>query len=111
MLESLLGPTADPWTAALVFVSAVVLAPVAEEVLFRGLLLPHLGRSLPSFTAIYVGALLFGMLHVSHGVMLIGPLVLGALLGWARLRSRGLLAPILLHVSFNGFATISSWAS
>lgn len=111
MLESLLGPTADLWTAALVFVSAVVLAPIAEEVLFRGLLLPHLGRSLASFTAIYVGALLFGMLHVSHGVMLIGPLVLGALLGWARLRSRGLLAPILLHVTFNAFATISSWAS
>ncbi len=111
MLESLLGPTADPWTAALVFLSAVVLAPIAEEVLFRGLLLPHLGRSLPPFTAIYLGALLFGLLHVSHGVMLIGPLVLGALLGWARLRSRGLLAPILLHVSFNAFATISSWAS
>src|SRR5690606_36494874 len=46
-LEQILGPTADPWSAGLVFTSAVVLAPIAEEVLFRGLLLPHLGRMLP----------------------------------------------------------------
>jgi len=108
-LEQILGPTADPWSAGLVFTSAVVLAPIAEEVLFRGLLLPHLGRMLPAFTAIYVGALLFGLLHVSHGVMLVGPLVLGAVLGWARLRSRGLAAPILLHMSFNAFALLGSW--
>jgi membrane protease YdiL (CAAX protease family) len=108
-LEGLLGMAADPWTAAFVFVSAVVLAPIAEETLFRGLMLPHLARTLSVWPAIYVGALLFGLLHVSHGVMLIGPLVLGAVLGWARLRSRGLTAPILLHVTFNAFATLSGW--
>jgi membrane protease YdiL (CAAX protease family) len=29
---------------------------------------------------------------------------LGAILGWARLRSRGLAAPIMLHMMLNGTA-------
>ncbi len=58
----------------------------------------------------YTSAIVFGLMHVSHGVMLLGPLVLGAIMGWARLRSGGLLAPILLHVSFNSLALVASWA-
>lgn len=109
VLDQMLSPTRDAWSAALVFLSAVLLAPIAEELLFRGLLVPHLGRALPAFTAIYVSALLFGLLHVSHGVMLVGPMVLGVVLGWAHLRSRGLTALILLHMSFNAFAVLGSW--
>ena len=56
-----------------------------------------------------VSALLFGLLHVSHGVMLVGPMVLGVVLGRAHLRSRGLTALILLHMSFNAFAVLGSW--
>lgn len=106
-LEGLLGAR-DPITFALVTASAVVLAPLAEETLFRGILLPHLGRTMQPFTAIYLGAILFGVLHVAHGVMFVGPLTLGVVLGWARLRSRGLLTPIALHVTFNGTATLLS---
>ncbi len=109
MLEELLERPRDSWSAVLTVASAVVLAPIAEELLFRGLLLPHLTRSFSAWTSIYVGALLFGLLHVSHGVMFLGPLVLGAILGWARLRSRGLAAPIALHMTFNALATLGSW--
>jgi membrane protease YdiL (CAAX protease family) len=109
-LSSLLGAR-DPLTFALVTTSAVLLAPIAEETLFRGVLLPHLARSIGPFAAIYTSALLFGVLHVAHGVLFIGPLTLGAILGWARVRSGGLLTPIVLHVTFNGGATLLGFLS
>ena len=71
--------------------------------------MPHLSRALSPWSALYASSLLFGVLHVAHGVMFVGPLVLGAILGWARLRSRGLWVPIALHMTFNGTATIESY--
>jgi membrane protease YdiL (CAAX protease family) len=110
MLEDVLGAAGtDPISAVLVALAAAVLAPLAEEALFRGVLLPHLGRALAAWPAIITSAVVFGLLHVSHGVMLLGPLVLGVVMGWARVRSGGLVAPILLHVSFNAVAVLSSW--
>lgn len=107
--ELLGGGARDPVQAAMVFVAAVVLAPVAEETLFRGVVFPHLARSLSPWAAIVWSSVLFGMLHVAHGVLLVGPLTLGLVLGWARWRSDGLGAPILLHTTFNGAATVLSW--
>lgn len=111
VLGDLLGGGADdPIQAAMVFAAAVVLAPIAEESIFRGVLFPHLARSLSPWAAIVWTAILFGMLHVAHGVLLIGPLTLGFVLGWTRWRTGSLGAPILLHTTINGTATLLSWA-
>lgn len=91
--------------AALTMLAAAVLAPIAEECLFRGVLAPQLARMMDGFSAIVVTALVFGVLHVGgHGPLFVGPTVLGGILGWARLRSGGLAAPITLHVLLNGTA-------
>jgi membrane protease YdiL (CAAX protease family) len=109
-LAQVLGSgSADPISAVLVLTTAAVLAPIAEEALFRGVVMPHLSRTLGPWPAIYASAFLFGTLHVAHGVMFVGPMVLGAILGWARLRSRSLLVPIALHATSNGAATVLSW--
>lgn len=111
MLEEIVGAGAhDRVGAALVGTLAVVLAPVAEELLFRGVVLPHLARSLSPWTAIVVSSVLFGMLHVDHGVLLIGPLSIGIVLGWARWRTGSIGVPILLHTTMNGTAMLLSWA-
>ena len=69
------------------------------------MLAPHLGRFLDGFTAILVTAAIFGVLHIAgHGPLFVGPMFIGAILGWARLRSRGLVAPIALHMMLNGTA-------
>ncbi len=59
------------------------------------MLAPHLARLTEAFPAVLVTAAIFGVLHIGgHGPLFVGPMFLGAILGWARLRSRGLAAPI-----------------
>ncbi len=111
MLEEVVTAGADDRvSAALVGSLAVVLAPIAEELLFRGIVLPHLARTLSPWAAITFSAILFGMLHVDHGVLLIGPLTIGVVLGWARWRTGSIGVPILLHTTVNGAALLLSWA-
>jgi membrane protease YdiL (CAAX protease family) len=103
--ELVSGAGRTPLDATLTFLAAAVLAPVAEESLFRGVLAPHLARLTGAMPAVLVTAAIFGVLHVGgHGPLFVGPMFLGAVLGWARLRSGGLAAPIALHVLLNGTA-------
>lgn len=105
--ELVSGAGRTPLDAVLTFVAAAVLAPIAEESLFRGVLAPHLARLTEAFPAVLVTAAIFGVLHIGgHGPLFIGPMFLGAILGWARLRSRGLAAPITLHMMLNGSAML-----
>lgn len=105
--EVLLGARRTMLDGTLMFVSAAILAPIAEESLFRGVLMPHLSRLTTPFRAIFATAFLFGILHIGgHGPLFVGPMFLGAVLGWSRLRSRGLYTPIALHMMLNGTATL-----
>ncbi|MEB3266477.1 MAG: type II CAAX endopeptidase family protein [Cyanobacteriota bacterium] len=82
--------------------TAVVLAPLFEETLFRGVLLPVVGRRWGGGRAVLISAAVFAMAHLSVGEF-IPLLVLGLGLGWLRWRS-GRLAPcVLLHALWNGF--------
>lgn len=79
-------------------VTTVVLAPVAEELLFRGLLMRKL-LSLGAPVAIAGSAIVFAAWHVSPAVV---PLVgVGAVLAWLYLRSATLWQPIIFHTIFN----------
>jgi uncharacterized protein len=90
----------DPGAIALFWFTAAVLAPIFEEILFRGFLLASLSRYLPSWGAILLSALLFAAVHLSAAEVL--PLMtLGVLLGFVYMRSRSLLASMLLHALWN----------
>ena len=92
----------DPLALAGFALTATVLAPLFEETLFRGVLLPVLGRSWGHWPAVVASALIFALAHLSLGE-LVPLLVLGLGLGWLRLRS-GRLAPcVLMHALWNGF--------
>lgn len=86
---------------ALLMLGGALLGPLAEELLFRGALLPWLARATTPWRAIALSGALFGALHVHHGPSIVGPVVLGMILGWARARSEDLVVPVLLHVTFN----------
>lgn len=79
-----------------------VLTPLAEEVLFRGVLLNWLCRFVSPTAAILLGALAFAVCHISYGLGVAFIFAYGAILGWARLRTGKLYAPMLLHVLING---------
>ncbi len=96
----------DPLAIACFFLTASLAAPVFEEIMFRGFLLPSLTRYVPVWGAIGISSLLFALAHLSLSEVL--PLTaLGCVLSIVYLRSRSLLAPILLHSIWNGFTLLS----
>lgn len=101
LVERGLGPAG----IALLIFAAVVLAPIGEETLFRGVLLPWLRRFLGPDAAVWVSAVLFGIGHLRYGFYLSTIVVYGLVLGWARLRTGNLRASIVLHMIINAVAT------
>jgi len=89
-------------TAALVifFITAAIAAPIFEEILFRGFLLPSLTRYMPIWGAIALSSLIFAVAHLSLSEVL--PLtILGMVLGFVYVRSQNLLASMMLHGLWN----------
>jgi uncharacterized protein len=91
----------DPWALAGFAFTAVVLAPLFEETLFRGVLLPVLGQRWGAIPGLVASALTFATAHLSLGEL--GPLlVLGLGLGWLRLRTGRLASCVVMHALWNG---------
>lgn len=89
---------------------AVVLAPLAEETLYRGLLLRALLRRSSPGTAVFVSAFVFALVHYVGDPNAFRSLpaltALGVVLGWSALRTGSLSRPILIHAGFNLTTTL-----
>lgn len=98
------------WRRAYLALIAVTVAPAAEELLFRGVLLPVLLRQRGPIAAIGLSALLFGVVHLHLTAFL--PLVCAsACFSLGYLASRNLMVPIVMHATFNAvslFWTVSA---
>ena len=100
LLELVLN-SANPLALLCFAFTALVMAPLFEETLFRGVLLPVLAQRWGGLAAVVVSALLFGIAHLSLGEL--PPLfVLGLGLGWLRLQSGRLGPSVLMHSLWNG---------
>lgn len=90
--------------ALLAFFLTVVVVPVLEEAVFRGLLLQALLRWMPRAAAIALSAAAFALFHLAgpESVVVVVPLfIVGLALGYAALSGPDLSRPILLHMGFN----------
>jgi uncharacterized protein len=86
--------------------TATVLAPLFEETLFRGVLLPVLGQRLGALGAVLASAALFALAHLSLGELV--PLfVLGAGLGLLRWRTGRLAPGVFMHGFWNALTLIN----
>jgi hypothetical protein len=105
----------DLATVALFFVGAVVLAPVVEELLFRGVLLRALLRRFQPVTAVLGSAVIFSLVHYvgdPNTLPFLPALTgLGAVLAIVALRSGDLSTSIFIHAGFNLTTTILFLAS
>ncbi len=96
----------DPLALLLFFLTAAVAAPLFEEFLFRGFILPSLTRYVPVWAAIGLSGLLFGVAHLSLSEII--PLTtLGIVLGIVYTRTRNLLSSMLLHSLWNSSTLVS----
>lgn len=92
---------------ALLFLFAVGVAPVVEELLFRGLLYRWLAKHLGVGSGILISSLIFGAVHLEFSddtihLGAIGPVsILGAVSAWLLHRNGNLWACVGLHATFN----------
>lgn len=83
-----------------VVVAVCILAPVLEEMLFRGLVLRSFLQRFPRWPAIFLSAILFGAAHLNI-YQFVAAFFLGLFLGWLYERTRSLLPCIALHGIYN----------
>lgn len=88
------------WPLWPAFLVTAVLAPVAEEVMFRGVIQQALERLLRPGEALVVQAALFSALHLSPAILLTH-FAMGLLFGWVFRQSRSLYPGMALHALWN----------
>jgi membrane protease YdiL (CAAX protease family) len=91
------------------FMTLIVLAPLAEELLFRGYLFGKLRSFLPVWVVIVVTALAFGSMHLpgSGGLQWLvaaDTFALGLVLGYMRYKTGSIWAGVVLHALKNSIA-------
>ncbi len=87
-----------------------LIAPVVEEMLFRGIILRSFLRQYPPGVAIVHSAAVFGMAHLNVYQFMLA-FLLGLLLGKLYERTRSLLPGMLVHGCYNTGVTILAWQS
>ena len=94
----------EPWG----YVAVGILAPLAEEVVFRGAILRTLLGIMSKknhWVAIIISAALFGLAHF-NAAQFVNALLMGLLLGWMYYRTGSLVPGILLHWVNNTMAYV-----
>jgi membrane protease YdiL (CAAX protease family) len=90
----------SPRDRAAVLVMAIVVAPLAEEFIFRGYLYPVGKKYLGGFAAAMVTAALFAVLH-GHTASLPALFTLALCLVLSYEKTGSLLVPMIMHAVFN----------
>ena len=104
----------DRVSTVLMAIFGIGIAPVCEELAFRGFLQPLLVRTLGPVPGVIVAALPFGLLHYRefgnswrHAVLIA---LAGATFGWLRHATGSTKAAALMHASYNGLIFVAVFA-
>ncbi len=84
---------------------AVTIAPLFEELFFRGFLQPLLSRSFGVVAGVLLTAVLFGSMHAPEyewaWQYALAVTLVGAVLGWVRARTGSIIPSTIMHASYN----------
>ena len=103
------------YNASLILIfGTVILAPIAEEILFRGFILNQLiNKKINLHLAIFIQACFFVLLHnftyqntLSSNIGIAQSLIDATFFGYARIYSKSLYTPITMHITGNIIAII-----
>jgi membrane protease YdiL (CAAX protease family) len=102
----------DPRAALLFMLTAVLVAPVVEETLFRGYLYPVIARSFGAGAGVFITGTLFGLLHSVQlwgGWWQIALLIaVGIVFTLVRARTGTVLASFIVHISYNALQVMTT---
>jgi membrane protease YdiL (CAAX protease family) len=111
-IDSFFQTPAEAWALGLL---SVTLAPLMEELFFRGFLYPVLARSIGVPTAIFLTALSFALLHGAQLMFSWGPVLViflvGTVLTMVRAKTNSVAAGVLIHIAYNGTLTVAMFAA
>lgn len=96
--------------AVAILLYAGFLVPIAEELLFRGLLFRWVRQRLDFWPAALITATIFGLAHQRIDQMIIVGL-LGLPLAWLTEKSRSLVPAILMHQTYNSLMLMVTFAA
>lgn len=98
----------NPFDKMVIFIGSLILAPIFEEIIFRGIILKGLLTSHSPKFAIIASSILFA---VSHGkpIQILGALVIGLFLGWIYYKTKSLGTVIILHFTANLSSHIANY--
>lgn len=100
----------QPWVLPLALVQAAVLAPLAEEFLYRGVLMTSLLKGFGVVGAIVLSSAIFASMHLPLEPQAFLPLFfLGMGLAYVAYRTRSLVAPIVMHALFNALMILGTF--
>lgn len=86
------------WTPWLFF-SYFILAPIAEEAFFRGIIFRALSESYSTTTSVIASAVLFA---ASHSSMMVGPFILGIITALLTKKTKSIFPGMIVHALSNG---------
>jgi len=91
---------ANPGAVIVTFIGLCVIVPIAEEVVFRGMVQRIFGLNMSPVLAVVLSGIFFGALHLSLH-LLISITFFGIFLGYLFFVTQNLTYPILGHAAFN----------
>ena len=89
------------------FLTVVLVGPLVEEMIFRGVIYDALCTFLPAGFAVVFQGMLFGSVHGSM-IWILYAALMGCLLGYVRKRTGSLRPCLLMHMAFNGASYLFS---
>jgi uncharacterized protein len=95
-----------PYTVLGLLVGAALVAPVCEEIFFRGFAFPGLLNAMSALAAALLSSALFAIAHTDLG-SLVPLFVIGLVLAWARWRTNSLWPGIIIHMANNTLAAVT----
>jgi|LSQX01.2.fsa_nt_gb membrane protease YdiL (CAAX protease family) len=91
---------------ALIVLRTAIIVPIAEELVFRGVILKKANYIMPFYAANIVQAMLFGLVHINP-IQIIYAFTTGLIDGYITMRYRSIIPSILMHILFNTYAVLN----
>ena len=113
LIPDLIAPQGFVWVHFIAtLLVAGIIAPIAEELIFRGVIYSWLRSHLNMPLAILCSSAMFGLVHAGYPyplMVLVG--VMGAVFAWSFERTGSLWVPIVLHSAQNSAVVIAIYAT
>lgn len=103
-------PSTNPATSPVMLLGALILGPILEEVVFRGIVLRGLLSTYSVSKAVWMSAILFGLIHVEPR-LIPSAILFGLFFGYVYVKTKSLGLPVILHLIANLSVILANYLS